>query len=427
MSRPHLSVFLLALLVGAAQAELKIEITEGVEGGVPIAVLPFDDEPPELERGYSAIVASDLAYSGLFSLISARDVAALERRPGQASDYIAWADAGVEKIVVGKVASGGDLQVALFDVVRRKKLREWEFPVAARRVSDVAHYASDLVYEELTGVPGIFSTRLAFVDSVQVKPRVRRFRLNVADADGGNRIAIFTSDSPIMSPCWSPDYKRLAYVSYENGAPEIFVQVLGSGQRTNLSASSGEGNSPDWSDDGGALAFVSSRDDNPEIYVYHFADERVERVTENLAIDTEPAWAPDGSLFFTSDRGGSPQLYRLDRDRSDLKRLTFEGDYNSDADVSPRGDKFAYVSQRAGGFSIVVRDLSGGDGLELSLGHLDERPRFAPNGNLLSYLTEQGGRSALGLVTVDGLFGRQIPVSEDVGKVRGVAWSPLVR
>ena len=426
MSKTFLSVFLFAALSGAAQAELKVEITEGVEGGVPIAVLPFDDEP-QTERGYGAIIASDLAYSGLFSLISAREVAALERRPAAAADYRAWSGAGVEKIVVGKVVSGGDLQVALFDVVKRKKLREWEFPVGARRVSDVAHYASDLIYEELTGVPGIFSTRLAFVDSMQIKPRVRRFRLNVADADGGNRIAVFTSHGAIMSPCWSPDYKRLAYVSYENGAPEIFVQVLGSGQRTNLSELIGEGNSPDWSYDGGALAFVSSRDDNPEIYVYHFADNRIERVTDNLAIDTEPAWAPDGSLIFTSDRGGSPQLYRLNSRRADLQRLTFKGDYNSDADVSPRGDKFAYVSQRAEGFSIVVRDVSRDTELELSLGYLDERPRFAPNGSLLSYLTEQGGRSALGLVTVDGLFGKQIPVPADIGKVRGVAWSPLVR
>ena len=427
MRKACFSVFLFAALAGAAQAELKVEITEGVEGGVPIAVLAFDDEPPALNPGYSAIVASDLAYSGLFSLVSAREVAALAPRPGDAADYRAWAEAGVEKIVVGKVLSDGDLQVALFDVVQRKQLGEWAVSVASRKASAVAHHASDLIYEELTGIPGIFSTRLAFVDSVQVKPRVRRFRLNVADADGGNRIAVFTSNRPIMSPCWSPDYKRIAYVSYENDAPEIFVQVLGSGVRTNLSASIGEGNSPDWSDDGEALAFVSSRADNPEIYVYHFADNRVERVTENLAIDTEPAWAPDGSLIFTSDRGGSPQLYRLDRDGGDVKRLTFQGDYNSDADVSPRGDKFAYVSQRAEGFSIVVRDFSGGAELELSLGYLDERPRFAPNGSLLSYLTEQAGRSALGLVTVDGLFGKRIPVSADVGRVRGVAWSPLVR
>ena len=427
MGRAFFSVFLFAALVGAAPAELKVEITEGVEGGVPIAVLPFDHESPASDPGYSAIVASDLAYSGLFSLVAARDVAALAPRPDDAADYRAWAEAGVEKIVVGEMLPDGDLQVALFDVVTRKELRAWEVSVGTRKASAVAHHASDLIYQELTGIPGIFSTRLAFVDSMEIKPRVRRYRLNVADADGGNRIAVFTSNSPIMSPCWSPDYKRIAYVSYENDAPEIFVQILGSGQRTNLSASIGEGNSPDWSDDGGALAFVSSRADNPEIYVYHFADNRVERVTENLAIDTEPAWAPDGSLLFTSDRSGSPQLYRLDRDSGDLRRLTFEGDYNSDADVSPRGDKFAYVSQRPQGFSIVVRDVSNDTELELSLGNLDERPRFAPNGSLLSYLTEQGGRSALGLVTVDGLFGKQIPVSADVGRVRGVAWSPLVR
>jgi len=422
---PLAGALLLALLPAAAQAELKVEITGGVEGGIPMAVLPFDNEPRDIKRTYSTIIASDLAYSGLFSLLPAEEVASLVRRPTDAEHYRGWAGAGVEKMVVGRVMSGGDLQIALFDIVKRRKLVELEFPVASRKPSDVAHYASDLIYEELTGVPGIFSTRLAFVSSEKAGIRSRRFHLTVADADGGNSVQIFTSSEPIMSPCSSPDYRRLAYVSYENGVPEIFIQVLGSGQRTNLSAAIGRGNSPDWSDDGGRLAFVSSRDGNPEVYVYHFNGNRIERITENLAIDTEPAWAPDGSLLFTSDRSGSPQVYRLDAHGRDPVRLTFKGGYNSDADVSPRGDKIAWVSQRPQGFSVVVRDWPDGDELELSLGLIDERPRFAPNGQLLSYLTNQGGHAALGLLTVDGVFGKLILV--DAGKIRGVAWSPLVR
>ncbi len=422
-----MGAFLFAVLVlaGAAQAELRVEITEGVEGGIPMAVLPFDNEPQGGDRTYSETIASDLAYSGLFSLLPAEDVASLVRRPTDAEHYRGWAGAGVEKFVVGSVMTGGDLKIALFDVVKRRKLVELEFPAASRKQSDVAHYASDLIYEELTGVPGIFSTRLAFVSSEKSGVRTRRYHLTVADADGGNSVQIFTSSEPVMSPCWSPDYRRLAYVSYENGVPEIFIQVLSSGQRTNLSAAIGQGNSPDWSDDGARLAFVSSRDGNPEVYAYHFDGNRVERITENLAIDTEPAWAPDGSLIFTSDRSGSPQLYWLNPRGRGLTRLTFKGDYNSDADISPRGDKIAYVSQRPTGFSVVVRDWPDGGELELSLGRIDERPRFAPNGQLLSYLTNQGGHAALGLLTVDGVFGKLVLV--DAGKIRGVAWSPLVR
>jgi len=156
---------LLALLPGAAQAELKVEITGGVEGGIPMAVLPFDNEPQDIKRTYSAIIASDLAYSGLISVLPAQAVASLARRPADAEQYRGWAGAGVEKMVVGRVMGGGDLQIALYDIIKSRKLVELEFPVASRKPSDVAHYASDLIYEELTGVPGIFSTRLAVVSS----------------------------------------------------------------------------------------------------------------------------------------------------------------------------------------------------------------------------------------------------------------------
>ena len=418
---------LAVLLTSPASARLKIEITEGVEGGVPVAVLPFTGEQRDWPRTYSGIIASDLAYSGLFSLAAPKVFASLPLPDEFPDTYTAWHDAGIEKIVSGgmeNTESGDMLRVTLFDVVQKKKLKVWRLGLQDVTVSAAAHHASDLIYEELTGVPGIFSTLLAFVSSERIDHRKRRYSLNIADADGHNIVRIFRSDSLLMSPSWSPDYKRVVYVSYENGAPELFIQELTSGERTPLSKL-GPANSPDWSGDGGKIAYVSSRSGNPEIYVYDLPSGKVMRMTNSLAIDTEPSWAPNNTLYFTSDRSGGPQVYRITAGQAAAERITFEGDYNADLDVSPAGDKIAYVSARAARFSIVVRDLTNSEEIELSFGSLDERPRFSANGQLLSYLTQDGGRSALGLVTIDGVFGKLIPLQAPY--VRAVSWSPLTR
>ena len=418
------SLFVLLFAFATAQAELKIEITEGVVGGVPITVLPFAREPQDVSRNYSQIIASNLAYSGLFHILDAQNFSQLAQPNDNTMDYEAWLTNGAEKIVSGTV-DGDTLIVRLDDAVKATKSKEWKLSLEDNLIKTVAHYASDLIYEEIAGVAGIFSTRLAFVSSQRLGPKERRFHLNIADADGQNASAIYSSDATLMSPAWSPDYKNLAYVSYENNEPQIFIQVLSSGVRSNLSEIIGPANEPAWSDDNNQLSFVSSRNDNTDIYVYRFDTQRVIRVTQSLAIDTEPAWMGNDALVFTSDRSGTPQLYQASLAGDNITRLSFEGNYNADADVSFDSNKLAYISERGAGFSVVIRDLSDDSELALSFGNLDERPRFAPNGHLLSYITTQHGKSALGLLTIDGALGKLIPI--EANNIRGISWSPLVR
>ena len=419
-----ISSLLISLCVAInAQAELKIEITEGVVGGVPITVLAFTGEPQNMPRNYSQIITSDLAYSGLFHILDAQNFSELAY-PNDTIDYEAWLTNGAEKVVSG-IIEDETLIIRLDDAVKESKSKEWKFNIKDNLIKTVAHYASDLIYEELTGVPGIFSTRLAFISSERLGAKERRFHLNIADADGQNVSAIYSSDATLMSPAWSPDYKRLAYVSYENNEPQIFIQILSSGARNNLSKIIGTANAPAWSDDNNQLSFVTSRNGNSDIYIYRFDTQKIVRVTRSLAIDTEPAWVGNEALIFTSDRSGTPQLYQASLADGDTTRLSFEGNYNADADVSSDKTRLAYISERGSGFSVVIRDLSNDDELALSFGNLDERPRFAPNGHLLSYITTQHGKSALGLLTIDGALGKLIPVEAD--NIRGISWSPLVR
>ncbi len=405
-----------------APAELKIEVTEGVEGGVPIAVSPFRGEPEGLDRNYHRIVADDLAYSGLFLLIDA----GVSESPllGSDLDYGVWLIHGVEKVIIGAIAQDGQVHFELHDAVRGKRLKEFVID-SGGTVDRVAHQISDLIYKELTDIPGIFSTRIAFISAEHYSWRRHRSTLYVSDADGRNAHAIHSSPHQLMSPTWSPDRKRIAYVSYENGQPEIVVQTVATGAREMLGGGTAPASLPSWSGDGERLAYVSSAGGSPDVYVIELASKRILRVTDNVFIDTEPTWAPDGTLVFTSDRSGSPQLYRVDSDGAAPRRITFRGTYNSDASISPRGDQIAFLSRRSKGFVIVIKDFTGKDGdeSELVFNPGAEGPRFTANGQLLGYITDRGGKSAFGLMTTDGVFGKLIPLS--ASDVRGAAWSPF--
>lgn len=412
------------LLSQPTPARLQVEVTQGIEGGVPIAVIPFHGEPAGLVRRYHRVVSDDFSYSVLFSVVRA-DVS--EPLPvGSTIGYDAWLAQGVEKLVVGEVTQDGEVQVELHDTVRRQRVRVFSILLDGARETDyIAHQVSDVIYEELTGFPGIFTTRIAFVATEHHTWRTHRNTLYISDADGHNTRAIYTSPHQLMSPAWSPDMKQIAYVSYESGQSRIVLQTLASGTREMLDAYTGPASLPHWSYDGRYIAYVSSAGGNPDIYVIEPGSKQVTRLTSDPAIDTEPAWSPDGTLIFTSDRSGTPQLYRLDDFSAEPERITFQGTYNSDADVSPGGDRIAFLSQRGGQFVIVTRDLSGDDWeeVELASGAGAEGPRFTANGQLLGYITERDGRSVFGLMTADGVFGKLLPLP--ASDVRGARWSPF--
>jgi TolB protein len=411
-----------------ARAALTIEITQGVEGAIPIAVVPFHSGGAVLSENVAAIVAADLARSGRFAPLAEQN---LIGRPYQVDQirFQDWRTLGTQNLVIGTVEPAGAgqyrVQFRLFDVYRGRQIAGYSLPAPANRLRHVAHLISDIIYEALTGEPGAFATRIAYVISETVGG-TKQYKLELADSDGYNPQTLLTSSQPLMSPAWSPDGRRLAYVSFEKRRASIIVHDIATRQRDVLASFEGINGAPSWSPDGRYMAVTLSRDGNPEIYRLRVSDKSLKRLTSGPAIDTEPVWAPDGrSLVFTSDRGGSPQLYRMPADGGSAQRLTFEGNYNASADFAPDGKSVALVHGTGGQYRIAVLDLERGLLRVLSDGRLDESPSFAPNGSMIIYATESGRRGVLAAVSSDGRFRQRLTLSK--GDVREPVWSPLER
>ena len=407
-----------------AAAGLTIEITEGAQGALPIAVVPFGGTPPEDVAG---IIANDLKRSGRFRPLPVADMLV---KPHQASevDYRDWRALKQESLVVGQVNGGpGNYQVRveLLDVFRGQGLGSWQFNAASQRdLRATAHHIADLVYEALTGERGAFATRIAYITGLRSADGKERVAVQVADSDGASPQTIFSSTEPVLSISWSPDGRRLAYVSFENRKPAIFVQDVYSGQRQKVADFPGINGAPAWSPDGRELAVTLSKDGNPDIFVLDVASGSVRPVTRHPAIDTEPAWSPDGrSIIFTSDRGGQPQIYKVSAAGGEPQRITFDGKYNAKASYSRDGRYIAMVTRDGGDFRIGVLDTSSKAFRTVSDGPLDESPSFAPNGSMIIYAARAQGRGVLYAVSADGRTRHRLTL--DVGDVREPVWSPF--
>ena len=414
--------------VRAEEEPLTFIIKKGTYAAEPIAVVPFgwrgDDGTPLQRLG--EIIADNLTRTGRYEPIPFAD---LPSRPTEATEvnFTDWRILDTANLVIGSVTAIGPEQYSvrfrLFDVYRAKQLAGFEVQAGSRELRRVAHQISDIIYEELTGERGAFDTRIAYVTEQPGADNEKIYALNVADSDGFNAFTILESSQPVLSPAWSPDGGRLAYVSYEGARPRIFVQDLTSGTREEISAFPGINGAPAWAPDGRRLALTLSKDGNPEIYILDLGSRRLRRVTLNGAIDTEPAWSPDGqSLVFTSDRGGGPQIYRVDVRGGKPQRLTFEGKYNARARFSPDGKRLAFVHATKGAYRIGVLDLDNSSLRILTDTRLDESPSFAPNGSMILYATIDAGFSTLAAVSTDGQMHQQLAVQQ--GDVREPAWSP---
>lgn len=425
-----ITMFLLlaALLPAPSPAELTIEITQGVEGALPIAIVPFDSSATKYapSEDIASIIASDLRRSGRFAPLPEEDMIT---RPAAASDvrFADWRTLGVDNLVIGSIGPGTDtdyrVEFRIFDVYRGQQIAGYSLPASSERLRHVAHRISDIIYEKLTGQPGAFATRIAYVIS-DAKNGGKEYRLQLADSDGYAPKTLLTSPEPLMSPAWSPDGRRLAYVSFETGKATIFIQEIATGKRREITSFDGINGAPAWSPDGSSMLLTLSRDGNPEIYHLDLADNSLQRLTVGAAIDTEPAWSPDGrTIVFTSDRGGSPQLYRMPAGGGQVRRLTFEGNYNSSADFSPDGRNLALVHAESGRYRIAVLNLENGLLRVLTDGALDESPSFSPNGSMIIYATETGHRGVLAEVSSDGRFRQRLSLRQ--GNVREPVWGPL--
>ena len=419
--------FLCLCFSSLAQAVLKIDITEGFEGALPIAVIPFQwtGSSKVVNGDVSAIIVSDLARSGKFSPVAEKDLIA---KPQKLADvhYKTWRIAGMDHIVIGSVTLQADgtyqVEFRLIDILKAKQVLGYSFTATKETLRNVAHQISDYIFTHITGLPGAFNTRIAYVTVKRSKAGLSS-RLQVSDTDGYNPQTLLTSDQPIMSPSWSPDGSQLAYVSFESGQAEVFTHEVLTGVRQSRSKFPGLNGSPAWSPDGKKLALTLSKDGNPDIYILTLTNKKLQRVTNHWSIDTEAVWMPDGkSLIYTSSRSGKPQLYRQSvATKSRPERLTFEGNYNANASVSADGKSVAYVHGEGNVFRIAVMDLENKSSRILTDGPLDESPEYAPNNSMIIFASQEKREAVLAAVSADGRQKQRLAFTD--GEVREPSWA----
>jgi TolB protein len=407
---------------------LDIDIVNGTATALPIAVVPFGFEsaglPPEANPG--EVVRADLARSGQFRALPQASIVEFPTRESEVK-FATWRMLRQDYLVVGRTsdAGGGQLRVEfeLFDVARQQRLAEGAISGDRNGLRDVAHQIADIVYEKILGVRGAFWTRIAYITASGSPPNMQ-YALMIADSDGYNPQVVVRSREALLSPKWSPDGRRIAYVSFESGNSAIYVQDLGTGSRQVVSANRGINSAPAFSPDGSRLVVSLSKGGNPDLYMLDLSTRATTQLTRHFAIDTEPVFAPDGqTIYFTSDRSGRPQIYQIPPSGGEGSRATFSGQYNaSPSVVDAKGVKLAMVQGSGNVYRIAILDRATNQSTLVSPGSQDEAPSFAPNGSMLLYAASEGSRGVLYAVSADGRVRQRLGLAE--GDVREPSWGP---
>lgn len=422
-------LLLLSLWYQPATADLTIEINSSTDDALPVAILPLTiSGGASPKTNIAEVIAADLYRSGKLKALPVKELPALLPNSIDEINFLDWRVMDVDNMLIGKVVANGkgsfDIEMRFIDLLRKKEVfgMRWK-DIAEKNIRQVAHKMSDEIYKELIGIRGSFNTKIAYVTIKKVRGK-RKYTLEIADSDGFNAQPILKSSRPIMSPSWSPDGKKLAYVTFENGHSEIVIQHLDGSNRKIIASYKGINGAPSWSKDGKKMVMTLSKNGSADIYLMTLKTKKLRRLTRNYAIETEAVWSPNGqSLFFNSDRRGRPQIFQVFLDTGEIRRVSFEGRYNSNPAVSPDGRFVAMVHSNQG-FNIAILDLYTKEFNIITDTYLDESPSFSPNGEMILYAMNHKGEARLAVVAIDNSMTQVLSVQG--GEVRSPSWGPFI-
>ena len=424
-------ISLLAILILPifCASELFLEITKGSEDPFKVAMIPFAGSSI-IAKKLDAVIRNDLNGTGEFSMLDKRLLLPLKMED-EDINYQDWKLLGMDYVIAGNIINDKnsiDVDYEIYDIQKKRKIRSSKVFGLPNQLRQLAHYTSDGIYESIAGIKGIASTKLLYVNEIKSGDIKSRYRLMLADSDGANEQTLLSSSEPIISPSWSPDGKKVAYVSFETGLANVFIQNISTGKRDSVLSKNTQISSPSWSPDGKYLSLTLYQDGNAEIYILRLRDKTLTRMTNQFAIDTESSWSPKGNkILFTSGRSGSPQIYELDLRRlnSKAKRITFEGSYNAKASYLPNEEGIIFVNRSADGlFHIALKYKKENFIRILTEAKMDESPSVAPNGNMVIYGITEEDQSMLAGFSLSGASFK-LPASQ--GEVREPAWSDFLR
>ena len=428
MKKNSLLIFLLLIPV-MSYGELFLEITKGSEDPYKVAIIPFEGNT-RVSKQLNSIVRNDLIRTGEFSILD-EELLLPVKIINDELVYNDWKLLGMDYLITGiitKAKNSLDINYEIYDVHKKRKVRSSKIFGIPNQIRQLGHYTSDGIYESITGIKGIAATRILYVNEIKDSQLTSTYRLMLADSDGANEKILLSSSEPIISPSWSPDGKRVAYVSFETGTAKVFIQEIASGKREAVLSKETQISSPSWSPDGKYLSLTLYQDGNAEIYILRLRDRTLTRMTNQFAIDTESSWSPKGNkILFTSGRSGSPQIYELDLRKLNpkAKRVSFEGTYNAKASYLPNEEGIIFVHRSNDGlFHIALKYKKENFIRVLTEAKMDESPSVAPNGNMVIYGIREKNLSMLAGFSLSGAKFK-LPASN--GEVREPAWSNFLR
>ena len=428
MKKNSLLIFLLLIPI-MSYGELFLEITKGSEDPYKVAIIPFEGNT-RVSKQLNSIVRNDLIRTGEFSILD-EELLLPVKIINDELVYSDWKLLGMDYLVTGiitKAKNSLDINYEIYDVHKKRKVRSSKVFGIPNQIRQLGHYTSDGIYESITGIKGIAATRILYVNEIKDSQLTSTYRLMLADSDGANEKILLSSSEPIISPSWSPDGKRVAYVSFETGTAKVFIQEIASGKREAVLSKETQISSPSWSPDGKYLSLTLYQDGNAEFYILRLRDRTLTRMTNQFAIDTESSWSPKGNkILFTSGRSGSPQIYELDLRKLNpkAKRVSFEGTYNAKASYLPNEEGIIFVHRSNDGlFHIALKYKKENFIRVLTEAKMDESPSVAPNGNMVIYGIREKNLSMLAGFSLSGAKFK-LPASN--GEVREPAWSNFLR